>query len=121
MTIYANISNLANMQPLIINNSLVNDSTQIIQNTLSYTNGQADWWIILISFCLFIGIFYTIMNQNLIDLSISRALLFSSGIIVIFNFLLLLSQWVTNIYGMSIFSVIFIISIIWVWFVKQGE
>jgi hypothetical protein len=121
MVTYANISNLVNIQPLVINNSLVNDSTHIISRTIDYTNAQADWWIILVSFCLFIGIFYIVMTQNIIDINVSRSMLFTSGIIMIFNFILLLSQWVTNIYGMSIFSVIFIISLIWVWYVKQSE
>lgn len=121
MVTYANISNLVNMDPLVINNSLVNDSTHIITNTLKYTNAQADWWIILVSFCLFIGIFYIIMTQNLIDINVSRSMLFASGIIVLFNFILLLTQWINNIYGMSIFAVIFLISLIWVWYVKQEE
>jgi hypothetical protein len=118
--VYSNISHLNNITPLQINNTII-QSSNIFSASLSYMNSMLDYWIVLVSFCLFIGIFYMILTQNYMQLDVPRAILFSSSIIMILNFIMLLSGWLANIYGLSIFSMIFIISLVWIWYVKQGE
>jgi len=118
--VYSNLTNLQNIQGLQLNNSIVNN-TEIVQESLNYLNSSFDAWIIIVSFCLFIGIFYMVYMQSIVTIDIPRAILFASSIVLILNFILILSQWVTNIYGFSIFAVIFILMLLWIYFIKQGE
>jgi len=75
------IENLKNIQPLQLNNSLINNSDVIVQNLISNANTSTDGvWFIIVSFALYIWLMFVFMRQDGgFRFDLPRTLLISSG------------------------------------------
>jgi hypothetical protein len=116
-----NFSVLGNMTTLTLNNSLINNSDELIvtsiNNANSITGNYLGLGILIVIFLFFIV--YTYRDDMGIRLDITRSLVFSSGITSCIGILLLVLGYINSFQHVVWFVVIFFLSFMSIYFIKQ--
>lgn len=109
-----NISNLNNITPLEINNSLINNTSEIVPNLVSNANILTDGYFGLgMMLVMFLFLLIILMaEQEVFRFKFSTALVASSGITLLFGIILLLTNTISNYQHLMWFAIIFLISLI---------
>lgn len=116
-----NISNLNNMTPFQLNTSIVENSEQIIPNLIQNTNTMSDnWFGLLVMLGMFIFLLWKLSDETgAFRLDFVKSLVYSSGFTVIIGITMLVSNITTTYNHVVWFAIIFILSLIMSWYLKQ--
>lgn len=116
-----NISNLNNITPFEVNNSLINSTTEMIPNLYSNANQTTDGFFglgIMVSLFIFL-LLITMADQDVFRLPFSSALVFSSGMATLAGIILILSNLISSFQHVMWFAIIFAIALL-VKFYERG-
>lgn len=116
-----NLSALDNMSPLTINTTLIEDKNNIIPNLISNTNTQSDnWWGLMVMAGIFFYLLWNLQkDQGAFRLDFIKSLVYSSGITLIVGIVMIVSDITTTFNHVIWFGIIFTLSIISTWYMKQ--
>ena len=116
-----NLTALENITPFVLNSSIVNNSEQLIPNMINNANAQTNNWfglILLTSIFLYL-LFLSSNEKGFFRLDFVKALVFSSGITTSVGILLIITGITTSFTHVVWFNIIFTLSIISAWYLKQ--
>lgn len=116
-----NLSKLNNITPYEVNNSLINQTEQIIPNMITNANelsgGYFGLGIMIVTFLILLIILMA--DQEVFRLKFSNALAASSGIVTIIGIIMLVSDISSNFYHVMWFAIIFATSLVIVYYDKN--
>jgi len=109
-----NISNLNNITPLEVNNTLINTTSEIVPNLISNANTTTDGYFGLgLMITMFIFLLIVLMaEQDVFRFRFTEALVASSGITLIFGIILLITNVISNYQHLMWFAIIFMIALV---------
>ncbi len=109
------------MTPLTFNNTIINDSTTMIPNMVSNSNDLSQGYFgLFVMVAVFIIIFWKSFKQTGdIKMDFVRSLLVSSGMTASLGFIGIISNVFTSYVHFIWFFTLFIITIIWLFFLKK--
>lgn len=109
-----NITALNNITPYTVNNSLINDSTQIGVNLVSNANVQSQGYFgLALMIILFAMLMIVLMNlQDVFRFDFLSALSFSSGAALLLGMIMLVSGLSSSFGHVLWFAIIFILSLV---------
>ncbi len=120
-----NLEKLKDIKPLELNTSIINSNNpkELTNNLLSnLKNNLGSLWIDVTLFVFFLFLLYKFTDKSDLNSYDSiRGIFLSSGFILIMALGLLLSGWSENIYPLFLYGVIFLISMIYTYELKQKE
>ncbi len=116
-----NVSNLNNISTLELNNTLLNDSQNIVPNLITNSNDLTGGYFTLgLMVVVFIGLLIIFMTErDVFRLKFSNALAGASGISLIMGIVLLISDIGSNFQHVMWFAILFVISLIIVYYDKN--
>ena len=116
-----NITQLQNIPPFSFNNSMVNDSTEILTNmTTNVDSASGGYFGITVMLVLYITITYLLnRDDELFRLDFARSSLVASFFALSVGIILTNMQSISNFRHVMIMAIIFLISFIIVWQKKQ--
>jgi len=109
-----NITALNNITPYTVNNSLINDSTQIGTNLISNANTQSDGYFglgLMIAIFLFLMIIL-MAEQEVFRFGFISAFIASSGITLLIGIIMLISNISSSFNHVMWFAILFIIGLL---------
>lgn len=117
----ADLYNLVNIQPLVLNTTGLNDTSTIVSTIFETTrNAVGDMWFFFSIWALFIFFNWLMFKrEESFGYDISRSALISSGFCFFISVSVLLSGWINSIYPIIWFSTITFLSFIAVYGLKQ--
>jgi len=109
-----NLSNLNNITPYEVNNSLINQTETIIPNLITNTNELTGGYFALgVMIMVFLALLIILMaDQDVFRFKFSNALSASSGISLLIGIILLVSDIGANFYHVMWFAIIFASSLV---------
>lgn len=116
-----NLSNLNNITPYEVNNTLINQTETIIPNMVTNANTLTDGYFGLgLMTVIFIALLIILMaDQDVFRLKFSNALAASSGIVTIIGIIMIVSNISSNFYHVMWFAIIFATSLVIVQYDKN--
>ena len=109
-----NISALNNITPYTVNNSLINETAEIVPNLITNANVQSQGYFGLV-IMIIIFLFLLIILQSEAEVfrfSFMSSLVFSSGIALLVGIILLISDISSSFQHVMWFAIVFIIALI---------
>lgn len=116
-----NLTALQNIQPFLLNTSIVENSDTIIPNLVSNANTQTNnWFGLLIMIILFFYMLWKLLDQQgRFRLDFIKALTYSSGITMIVGSVMLVTNITTTYNHVVWFAIIFTLAVISAWYLKN--
>tara|TARA_R100001591_G_scaffold80768_1_gene87837 strand:+ start:1666 stop:2019 length:354 start_codon:yes stop_codon:yes gene_type:complete len=116
-----NLSNLNNITPYTVNNTLINETENIVPNLITNTNTLTDGYFGLgIMVVLFLFLLIILMaDQEVFRLKFSNAFVASSGITLLVGIIMLVSNLITSFSHVLWFAILFAISLVIVFYDKN--
>ncbi len=116
-----NLTNLHNIAPLEVNNSLINETNEIIPSIISNSNSLTDGYFGLgIMTVIFVVLLLILMtDQDVFSLKFSTALAASSGITLLVGIIMLVSDIAASFTHVMWYAIIFAISLVVVYYDKS--
>lgn len=117
-----NISALTNMQPFILNNSLINDTSTLVPNLIANTNTATNnYWGLMIMAAIYIFLIFKFMDQaGTFRFNFLSASVYSSGFALIIGLIMLVTDLTTTFSHVVWFGTIFTLSLISVYIMKYN-
>lgn len=109
-----NLSALNNLTPYTVNNSLINDTTQIGSNLVSNANTSTDGYFgLAILIVIFIFLIIILMSEGeVFRFAFLDALIVSSGMVTILGITLLVGNLISSFQHVILFAIVFLIAIV---------
>lgn len=116
-----NLSNLNNITPYEVNNSLINETSLIIPNMISNSNTLTQGYFSLgIMIIIFISLLIILMaDQEVFRLKFSNALAGATGITLLIGIIMLVSDISSSFYHVMWFAILFAVSLVIVFYDKN--
>jgi len=116
-----NLSNLNNITPFEVNNTLINETEQIIPNLITNSNELTGGYFGLgMMIIVFLALLIILMaDQEVFRFKFSNALSASSGISLLIGIVLLVSDIAGNFYHVMWFAILFAASLVIVFYDKN--
>lgn len=116
-----NLSAFNDVPDFVLNESLINDSTEIMANIATNTNNMSEGYFgIFVLLILFFFTLYLLMkDDDIFRLDFLRSLVFSSFFTTSVGVILLVTGFIGEIRHVIWFAVVFLVSLILSWEIKR--